>query len=117
MSGKYNYKFIGWSTKDGSDKVWGVIFLEHPSNVDNSKPWWTLSTYVRYTGAKCVTFWGKRGKKFQSKVSHDDYDMQRLIDEKIKKGYLSVSDDHLNEVYPEFEKDLEKLAFWSTLKY
>ena len=105
----YNYRFIGWSTEGGSDKVWGVIFLETPR-----------TDYIpRYSGSglKCVTFWGKRGAKFQSKLSYDDYDMKKLIDSKIAKGYNKIDIHHLNDVYPEFEKDLNKLAVWSTLKF
>lgn len=104
---KYNYKFIGWSTENGSDKVWGVIFLENPAPYPN----------FTYSNVKCVTFWGKRGKKFQSKLSYDDYKMMKLISDKIDKGYQQVDKNHLDNVYPEFEKDLDKLAFWSTLKY
>jgi len=103
----FNYKFIGWSTEDGSDKVWGVIYLEQPPE----------TKYYSYSNVKCVTFWGKRGKKFQSKLSHDDYNMKKLIQSKIDKGYKSVTISHLNDVYPEFEKDLNKLSLWSTLKF
>jgi hypothetical protein len=110
----YNYKFIGWSTDGGSDKVWGVIFLETPKKNFTNGPWWAPA---RHTGAKCVTFWGRRGKKFQSKLSYDDYDLQKVIQSKIDKGYKSVNTEHLNDVYPEFEKDLNKLAIWSTLKF
>lgn len=98
----HNYKFIGWNTTDGSDKVWGVIYLEDPST-------------THY--AKCITFWGRRGKKFQSKLSHNDYQLEHLVRQKITKGYHKIDIDHLNSVYPEFEKDLNKLAFWSSLKY
>lgn len=46
-----NYKFIGWNTYGNSDKVWGVIYLE-PARL----------------GGKCVTFWGRRGKKTSDKI-------------------------------------------------
>jgi hypothetical protein len=35
---------------------------------------------------------------------------------KQEKGYKSVDISELNEVYPEFEKDLEKTAVWASLK-
>ena len=35
---------------------------------------------------------------------------------KQSKGYKSVEFDELNEVYPEFQQDLEKTAFWATFK-
>lgn len=113
----YNYKFIGWSTEGNSDKVWGVIFLENPDKDASYRAWWLPIEYNRITHAKCVTFWGRRGKKFQSKVSEDNYELAELIQSKLKKGYKSVDTSHLENVYPEFEKDLNKLALWSTLKY
>jgi hypothetical protein len=41
--------------------------------------------------------------------------MERLIHSKDAKGYREIPEDKLNEVYPEFEQDLEKTAFWATL--
>jgi hypothetical protein len=35
---------------------------------------------------------------------------------KQSKGYQSVEKDELDEVYPEFQHDLEKTAFWATFK-
>jgi hypothetical protein len=35
---------------------------------------------------------------------------------KQDKGYVSVDIKRLNEVYPEFQQDLEKTAFWATLR-
>jgi hypothetical protein len=92
-----NYEFIGWCKEDNHDKVWGVIKLRENDNT------------------VCV-FWGRRGKKLQTKVSSETYrDMYRLIDSKTRKGYQKVSKEKLNEVYPEFQTDLEQTAFWATL--
>lgn len=99
------FKFIGWCNEDGHDKVWGVIFLEKP---ENNNSWGSY--------ARCVTFWGRRGKKLQTKQSIDNYDTHKLIQEKKRKGYEEVDVKKLNEVYPEFESDLEKTAFWAMLK-
>jgi hypothetical protein len=35
---------------------------------------------------------------------------------KQNKGYNSVEKNELDEVYPEFQSDLEKTAFWATFK-
>lgn len=99
------FKFIGWCNEDGHDKVWGVIFLEQPGRSS-----WGV------TDAKCVTFWGRRGKKLQTKMSVDDWEMHKLIDSKKRKGYIEVDETKLNTVYPEFEKDLSKTAFWASFK-
>lgn len=90
------YAFIGWCKEDNHDKVWGVIELG---------------------AVKFVTFWGRRGKKLQTKsVVQSPYYMEKVINEKIRKGYVRVDKDNLDRVYPEFEQDLEQTAMWSMLK-
>lgn len=99
----YGYHFIGWyhDSAENSDKVWGVIKL---GAVD------TLMT-------KYVTFWGRRGKKLQTKIiTSTGYDMYKLINAKKRKGYTTIDLNKLDEVYPEFQSDLEKTAFWASLK-
>ena len=102
-----NYKFIGhcYDPIENHDKVWGVIFLEKPG-----------STFYGGSGVKCVSFWGRRGKKLQTKNVNDDWDLQKLIRAKEKKGYQEVDVNKLNEVYPDFERDLSKTAVWAILK-
>lgn len=94
----YTYRFIGWCRDEttNADKVWGVIQLD------------ALNTYV--------TFWGRRGKKLQTKISNDLRAVNDLIYKKQLKGYQSITTDKLDDVYPEFRSDLEKTAFWSSLK-
>ena len=97
-----DYGFIGWCKEENHDKVWGYIEL-------NAK-----------SGSKgdYVVFWGRRGKKLQTKVHQDTYhwDMYKLSQSKERKGYVSVDEDKLNEVYPEFENDLQVTAVWALLK-
>jgi predicted DNA-binding WGR domain protein len=101
-----NYEWIGWCKEDTHDKVWGVIVLERDIN-----------KYVYNPDHKICVFWGRRGKKLQTKVSTESQrDINRLIDSKSRKGYEVVNIDKLNEVYPEFQTDLEQTAFWSSLK-
>ena len=101
-----NYKFIGWYQKENHDKVWGVIYLEPPEREHYS---WHGS------GVKCLTFWGRRGAKLQTKLSVDNQDLYKLIDAKRGKGYRELLKSELDDVYPEFEADLEKTAIWVTL--
>ena len=95
------YVHIGWCQEDNHDKVWGIIQL-------TGNDW--LGNYV--------TFWGRRGKKLQTKIYQDqsEWNMDRLFEGKASKGYQQIDITKLNEVYPEFESDLKKLAFWSTFK-
>jgi hypothetical protein len=99
-----NYKFIGWCNEEGHDKVWGVIYLEKPKNL------------YGYSESKCVSFWGRRGKKLQTKLVVDNWELEKLVNSKERKGYNQVDTKKLNEVYPEFEEDLGKTAFWAMFK-
>lgn len=98
-----DFEWIGWCRDGSSDKVWVLYVLER----DNRR------TITRY-----ATIWGRRGKALQSKVfnTHPDGWAEDRINQKARKGYQLISKVKLNEVYPEFESDLEKAAFWATLK-
>ncbi len=95
------YKHIGWCKEDNHDKVWVCIQL-------NGDRW----------GGSYATIWGRRGKKLQHKVidHSSEWDMEKLIDSKRKKGYNTIDRDELGKVYPEFENDLEATALWAMLK-
>ena len=65
---------------------------------------------------KYVTFWGRRGRRLQTKVSVEHhYYVEVIIDKKKDKGYVQVDRNHLDTVYPEFQADLEKTAVWAVL--
>lgn len=102
------YIHIGWCKEGKHDKVWGIILLAEDVNVSES---WTFKTN------KYVTFWGRRGAKLQTKlVNGTSYDADQMFHKKRMKGYEEIHKDELNDVYPEFQTDLEKTAFWATLK-
>jgi hypothetical protein len=104
------YKHIGWckDEKTNTDKVWGIILLAEDVPV---------STAWHFNTNKYVTFWGRRGAKLQTKLwNGSDWDAREMFMKKQNKGYQSVDKDELDEVYPEFQQDLEKTAFWATFK-
>ena len=101
-----NYVFIGWLKEGQSDKVWGVIELSR--------------------GEKYLTFWGRRGNKYQTKVvdsgkpsppfySWRGNELDKKISEKLEKGYRLVQKSELEKVYPEFEQDLQQTTFWTMM--
>jgi len=94
------YKFIGWNNRDGADKVWGVIYIEDRTRI---RP-------------KVLIFWGRRGKKLQTKIDREGWDLDKLIREKSEKGYKIIGNYELETVYPEFQNDLEKTTMWALLK-
>lgn len=96
-----NFEFIGWcrDLKENHDKVWGVISLD-----DN---WFS---------GRVLVFWGRRGKKLQTKFDNCGVALDKLIRTKIKGGYTEISPTKLHTVYPEFNSDLEKTAMWAILE-
>jgi predicted DNA-binding WGR domain protein len=101
-----NYFWIGHYKEGTSDKVWGLIRLNGTD--DHLKYGYRTNNYV--------AFWGRRGKKLQTKIHEgiDTYNAHKLCDKKIDSGYKTV--DNLDEVYPEFENDLQATAVWALLK-
>jgi hypothetical protein len=106
------YEHIAWCKEGTADKVWGVIELTEA----------TPTTLTRYgyrdgTNGKFVTFWGRRGAKLQTKTwQGSNWDAISMFQKKQNKGYRAIEIDELNTVYPEFQQDLEKTAFWATLQ-
>ncbi len=101
-----NYHWIGHCREGTSDKIWGLICL----SADAANNPWTRHSYV--------SFWGRRGKKLQTKIHQnlDYYDADRLVDKKEARGYNVIDVNRLDRVYPEFEQDLEATAVWALLK-
>lgn len=96
---KYEYMLWCKDIEANADKVWGIIKIRKDENEDTF-----------------VTVWGRRGKKLQTKIwKGHDWDASTQAWKKLQKGYSSVEDE-LSQVYPEFEEDLKKTAFWSTFK-
>lgn len=90
------FDHIGWCKEGVHDKVWGIIRLD---------------------GDNCVTFWGRRGAKLQTKsVKATWWDAEELFRKKCSKGYKEILEHELDSVYPEFKTDLEKTAIWAMLK-
>lgn len=87
MSGEIDFKFIGWHSHDGHDKVWS---------------WFTVDEHDYY----CA--WGRRGKKLQFKKHGNKYTVQKLQAEKLKKGYKPTDDFILFSMFPDFKEDLEQ---------
>ena len=97
--------WIGWCKEGPHDKIWAVYVLE-----GRTERWgWRVVKYA--------TIWGRRGKALQSKVFDSESSAHNpKIAEKQRKGYQQIDLRKLSEVYPEFDEDLEKAAFWATLK-
>lgn len=100
-----NYHWIGHYKEGTSDKVWGLIRL-----TDNGD-------HRLFSNNDYVAFWGRRGKKLQTKIHRGicAYDADKLCDKKELSGYRVIDLNHLEKVYPEFEQDLQKTTVWALL--
>lgn len=106
------FEHIGWqkNEKTNTDKVWGIILLQD-NTMDFGEP------RYKYTNNKYISFWGRRGAKLQTKMFDGSaWDAREMFHKKTNSGYKEVDKDLLDEVYPEFQQDLEKTAFWATFK-
>ena len=84
-----NILFIGWCKHDNHDKVWGII--DKGNNI-------------------CQTFWGRRGKKFQTNSKMMSVaERHALVRSKLNKGYCEVAKEDWDTVYDHFGRDVFKL--------
>jgi len=110
------YEFIGWCHDEAKnqDKVWGVILLAE--NI-TGREHWSYNIINRY-----LVVWGRRGKKLQTQIREESswhikgkiYTKSKESDEKNE--YTMINKEKLDEVYPEFQEDLEKTTAWALLK-
>lgn len=101
-----NYYWIGHCKEGTSDKVWGLIRLTNG-----------IHEFGYQSSEDYVAFWGRRGKKLQTKIHKglSNWDANKLSTKKENGGYTAINPNRLDEVYPEFEQDLEKTAVWALL--
>jgi predicted DNA-binding WGR domain protein len=113
---KPDYFWIGHCYEDTHDKVWGIINLGSVEYTVTTPAW--VGAYERRRLNNFVTFWGRRGKKLQTKIYQETtaWEMEKLYEKKEAKGYQEIDFAKLDEVYPNFEKDLEKMTFWAQFK-
>ena len=79
----YELKWVGWNTKDGSDKIWGYITLNN----------------------QYYNFWCKRGSKPKFKHHADRHALMAVWDKKVRDNYVEQTD--MSIIWPTFIDDLE----------
>ena len=108
-----DYKLVhcGWKQEGTSDKVWGIINLKQ--TYSGSSSWYGDPHRYNF-----LIFWGRRGKKLQFLIKEDTYVAYVSADfkKKLNKGYQEINKNRLDEVYPEFEADLDAIGFVGVLK-
>jgi hypothetical protein len=85
------FHWIGWCQEGTSDKVWGFCSTSGAS--------------------QCYVFWGRRGRALSFKKS-TKWDADSLGFKKQDRGYRSVTEARLREVWTTFDDDLQsRLCF------
>lgn len=105
------FVFIGWCKEDNHDKIWGY-FLRPTSTTKpaGSSIWWNPPT--KDYGWNCVRFWGRRGKAMQFKPDITGEELRKVLNQKISKGYIKITEAQLNTIWPTFDEEMRmKLSF------
>jgi hypothetical protein len=103
------FGFIGWCNEDNHDKVWGYFL-----RATGAEPW-PGQTVTRDDGWNCCIFWGRRGKAMQFKADVTGYELKKLSQSKLKKGYNKITSERLLEIWPTFIEEAEGKLMWEIL--
>lgn len=106
MSIENEFGFIGWCKEDNHDKVWGYFFRPTP----NASRWIT-----KEYGWNCCIFWARRGKAMQFKPDVTGSELNKLVNSKLKKGYVKINQPKLFEIWPTFITEAEGKLMWDVL--
>lgn len=101
-----DFGFIGWCNEDNHDKIWGYFYRPTP----NAGSWQRKSS-----GWNCCVFWARRGKAMQFKADTTGSTLNKVVNSKIKKGYDSITQPKLFEIWPTFIKEAEEKLMWDVL--
>jgi len=109
MSIENEFAFIGWCNEDNHDKIWGYFYRPTEGYDDPNIPYW------RRPFRNICTFWARRGKAMQFKGDVETSDTHKLVNSKLKKGYVRISQDRLFEIWPTFVEEAEGKLMWEVL--
>jgi len=100
------FGFIGWCKEDNHDKVWGYFYRPTPD----------ASTWARKSsGWNCCVFWAKRGAAMRFKADVTGWELDKLVNSKLKKGYSRIYEPRLFEIWPTFVEEAEAKLMWDVL--
>ena len=112
MSIENEFVFIGWNQEGTSDKIWGYFL--RPTDPKGGQNWpWNAPT--KDNGWNCCIFWGRRGKAMSFKGDITGWELDKLAQSKIKKGYVRITEQKLLEIWPTFISEAEGKLMWEVL--
>ncbi len=115
------FAMIGWMKTDTNDKIWGWCTdksFAHPHNLLRSPRGMMFEEgYTQFrinrnfsswkTDAPAYTFWGRRDRPMQFKTVLIGSDLEKLMDQKITKGYRVIDQETLFAESPNFVNNFE----------
>ena len=96
---RYDIKWVGRCTFEGSDKIWGWFIYTDPTESNRSN-----RSNPRYA----YTFWARTGKTPSFKKHHySAYNLKKLTDKKVDRKYSPISQGELVNLWPRFFEDMD----------
>lgn len=111
MSIEDKFVFIGWNTRNNSDKIWGYFL--RPTEKNETLPYWYQPS--KHSGWNCCIFWGRRGSVMRFKADITGRHIDRLVESKVNKGYMKIDSAKLLNIWPTFIEEAESKLVWDVL--
>lgn len=105
------FGFIGhcFDPKENHDKIWGYFY--RPTDITG--PAWARPTKQR--GWNIVIFWARRGKSMQFKADISGHELDKLVNSKLRKGYVRINESKFLDIWPTFIQECEEKLMWDVL--
>jgi len=104
------FGFIGWNTQGTSDKVWGYFY--RPTVTESLQTW---NRPTKHWNWNCCIFWGRRGKALRFKADLTGHELDKIKTNKMRDGYVAISQKKLLEIWPTFIEEAESKLMWEVL--
>ncbi len=111
MSVENEFGTILWNTEGTSDKIWGYFY--RPTDIPSEPTWWNSPT--KASGWNVCVFWARRGKGMQFKADISGYDLNKLVESKLKKGYEEIGESKLMKIWPTFIEEAQEKLVWDVV--
>lgn len=111
--------WVGWNNIDNHDKIWGFIVMDiNAVDIDKTVSFKNGTPSNRWPSAShfndAYVFWGARGKAMQFKKDEHSFELLRLMETKIRKGYKEYTG-AVENIWPGFENELSQLISLAVL--
>lgn len=106
IKNRYKINWVGRCQYNGYDKMWGWFHYRGPDNLSH------------VTQTNSYVFWADTGKTLQfKKHSTGIHQIRRLIQLKLSRNYVQISNDDLESCWEHFYDSLNDKFFFHLLTY